>query len=366
MNPKDSVEAPPRPEPPYPGSEDIDLTPVNNPPPARKSNTDTNPLSGPASNSQRRSAPAEEGTWAGHYNNKDGDNSKPTAGFIERPKKIDEEGGNYIYDRTITKPGNTTTQPTVSRPTKTTADGEYVYDQNDKSTEPVKQPVAGSERPIFIKKDGEYQYKLPGKKGQKPHSVAVRIGVMTPPTIVNAEHSNVDFATVYGKGAQPTILADYEWKAEWFGGQVGAQITTGIFNASGKGVFVKTPPEGTTPLETFTFLMFPNALNLFYKFKVSENQVIVPYVTGGADYFTFVELRDDSKPAKFGGSLGVGGAAGLNFLIDNLDKRAIQQLNNEYGIKHVYLSLEVRVIVGINKAVDISSQVFNAGICIDF
>ena len=59
MNPKDSVEAPPRPEPPYPGSEDIDLTPATSAPPQ------------PApSQSQRQVAPpaAETGTWAGHLN----------------------------------------------------------------------------------------------------------------------------------------------------------------------------------------------------------------------------------------------------------------------------------------------------------
>ena len=222
------------------------------------------------------------------------------------------------------------------------------------------------ERPIYIGKGGEYQYKLPGQKNKDKRSAAIRIGVMTPPTIVNADHSNIDFALVYGKGAQPVVMGDYEWRSNTMFGQVGVQLTSGIFTASGKGQFVTARPEGTSALESFTFLMFPNELNLIYKFRYVDDQVIVPYVTGGVDYFTFVEIRDDSKPPKFGGSLGVGGAGGVKFLLYKLDMRAIHQLNTEYGIRHVYVSLEVRAVIGINKNVDISSQIFNAGINVEF
>ncbi len=345
------VEAPPKPEPPYPGSEEFDvLDPVPAPAPTVNSVTNSAAPAMPEGNTWSQRPPPQPA-------------QAPRAG-VQRPAKVDEDG-NYYYpvENESSRGGK---QPGVAAPVKVTEEGHYVYDVNDRSTEPAQQPNPMLERPIEITSKGEYNYKLESKPSSK--TASFRVGVMAPPVIKNnsVEGTTIDFKTIYSDAYQPVLMGDYEWRLTSKIGRLGIKFTSGVFSASGQGQFRKPNPEGLSAQERFTFLMFPNQLTGIYRFQYADKQVLVPYVEGGGAYFTYAEIRDDSKPPKFGGSLGLVSAAGVNFLLDWLDRRAIQRLDAEYGIQHVWLTAEARVVVGLNKDVDISSQAILAGVTFDF
>ena len=91
----------------------------------------------------------------------------------------------------------------------------------------------------------------------------------------------------------------------------------------------------------------------------------MPYVEGGGIAFTFAEVRDDSKPPKFGASAGAYGAGGAALNLRFLDAKSAWALDREYGISSVYLTGEVRVIASASKY-DFSSTTFAAGFLFDF
>jgi hypothetical protein len=112
--------------------------------------------------------------------------------------------------------------------------------------------------------------------------------------------------------------------------------------------------------------MFPNQLTLIYRFQYADSQIVVPYIEGGAGYFTFAELRDDNKNSVFGGAAVTVAAGGLNIQMDWIDRKASQTLDADYGVNHVWLTTEVRAIVGLNESIDFSATLFNAGLLFDF
>jgi hypothetical protein len=337
----ETVEAPPRPEPPYPGSEDIDAV---TPPPRAQSAEPAVPTGD---------------TWATKL--------APTPApvplpGVQRPSKIDENG-NYFYG-TDTTPSETVRREGIARPTEKGKGGDYVYDINDKSTTPKRVVRPNIERPIEITAKGEFNYKLPEKKSNRTSSF--RVGIMTPPTIKNEKVPTATFQSIYKGEYQPVLLGDYEWRLTSKIGRLGLKFTSGLFVASGTGVFVTPRPEGTPAEEKMNFFMFPNQFTAIYRFQYSDNQIFVPFAEGGGAYYTFAEVRDDSKPPKFGGAAGLVGAGGLNILLDWADRRGIQRLNSEYGIAHVWLTMEGRVTVGMISEVDVSSQAYTAGFMLDF
>ena len=336
----ETVEAPPRPEPPYPGSDDIDAIT----PPARV---------------QTEPAIPKGDTWATKL--PVAPVQKPAPG-VQRPLKIDENG-NYFYGEDTT-PFETSNRPGISRPKERGKGGDYVYDPNDKSSEPKSVPRPQVERPIEITSKGEFNYKLPEKKSNRTSSF--RVGIMTPPTIKNDRVPGVTFETIYKGEYQPVLLGDYEWRVTSKIGRIGLKFTSGLFVASGTGVFVSARPEGTLAEEKLNFFMFPNQFTAIYRFQYSDKQIFVPFVEGGGAYYKFAEVRDDSKPPKFGGAAGLVGAGGLNILLDWADRRGIQRLNAEYGIAHVWLTVEGRIAVGMISEVDISTQAYTAGVMFDF
>jgi hypothetical protein len=92
----------------------------------------------------------------------------------------------------------------------------------------------------------------------------------------------------------------------------------------------------------------------------------VPFVEGGAGYFTFAEIRDDQKGPRFGGAAVTVAAGGINLLLDHFDRAAIRQLDASYGINHVWLTAEARAIVGLNGNFDFTSLMFSSGVVLEF
>lgn len=221
-------------------------------------------------------------------------------------------------------------------------------------------------RPIKISKSGEYFYGF--KSSSKNASASARFGFFGPPSIVNPVNNRA-FEDLYTNADVPTLFFDYEKFFTTSFGRFGAKLGSGVFFSQGSGAFVvEADPERANrePVEKYSFLMMPNSLTAVYRFQYSDTQVLVPYVEGGGGYFTFVEFRDDGESPKFGGSAVGIAAAGFSFLMDWLDQQSVRELDNEYGINHVWLTGEYRLIQGINKEYDFTSSVINAGIRMEF
>ncbi|MCM2280388.1 MAG: hypothetical protein NDI61_00920 [Bdellovibrionaceae bacterium] len=229
----------------------------------------------------------------------------------------------------------------------------------------AREAPAGLIRPVRINSSGEYFYGF--KSSSRSASASVRLGFFGPPDIVN-EENDVAFEQIYGNQDIPALFGDYQWSLTKRFGDLGLKVGSGLFVSQGNGEFVQENPERTnrTPDETFTFLMLPNTLTAIYRFQYAETQPIVPYIEGGAGYFTFAELRDDGAGPKIGGAPVAIAAGGLNFLMDWLDPHSVRQLDNEWGINHVWLLTEYRLITGLNKEYDFSSSVINAGVLMEF
>lgn len=221
------------------------------------------------------------------------------------------------------------------------------------------------EPPISINEEGTYFY--PVVESPKDSSSTLKFGVFAPPPHIINPKNQFSFAQIYGNTPVPALFFDYEWEVLHDFGGLGLKIGTGLFTRVANGEFAQpVQHQGQTPDERFTFVMFPNTVSGIYKFQYAGKQPIVPYAEGGAGYFTFAETRDDGKPPKFGAAAVTFGAGGVNFLMDWLDPHAIRNLDTEYGINHVWLQVEYKLVIGLNSQYDFTSSVITSGLNFEF
>lgn len=277
----------------------------------------------------------------------------------EKPLRIDDEE-NYYYstDAAISRPRPA---PGLASPETVREDGTYVYEPEDESQPPRNR--LGAAPPATITGRGEYLYEV--EHSPLTGTASVRIGVMDIPSISN-QVTGRQFSDIYDSSSPFVLLMDYEWRLTSAFGRFGLKATSGLLYANGQGQFAtSTDRFGDMPEEQFTFVMFPNQITAIYRFQYAETQAVVPYAEGGAGYFTFMELRD-AEDIKLGGAAAAVAAGGVSIILDWLDQKAIRQLDNDFGINHLWLTLEYRQIIGLNESFDFTSSVINAGITVDF
>jgi hypothetical protein len=112
--------------------------------------------------------------------------------------------------------------------------------------------------------------------------------------------------------------------------------------------------------------MFPNTVGAIYHFRYADKQLFIPYAEGGGGYYTFAELRNDTKGPKFGAAPVAYVLGGLSILLDWTDRRAMGELLRDYGVRHMYLNLEWRENVGLDSNYNFSSRVLAAGLNLEF
>lgn len=284
---------------------------------------------------------------------------------VERPVRIDPDTGDYIYDTRPTVPVPVE-RDEAHTPKAVNSNGDYLY--GEKLQKPEFSGREGIEKPTEIKPNGEFKYYV--EPSPTSSEFTFHVGVLSPPKLTNTNATpNRSFSDIYSAKLLPILLLDYGMPLTNRVGKLSLQFGSGLFFASGNGVFQTLDPNrrpDDTPLEKYTFVMFPNTVGVQYRFQYSETQPISPYVEGGGGYFTFAELRDDGATPRIGGALTAYAAGGLSFLMDWLDKNAIMELDQEYGINHVFLQLEARQFLGLNKNYDFTGTVFNAGFVLQF
>lgn len=301
---------------------------------------------------------AEDGAFAADVSMVEIEKSVATT----RPIKIDDEGV-YYYGTDVARP-TPRNHPEIAPPKDANRAGEFLYTADKTAPTPVGHPDI--ERPILTTSRGDYHYRLEENKATA--GASFRLGTLSPPKLTNRDNG-MTFAQLYSDTYLPMLLVDYEWRLFTSLGRLSLRFGSGFSMASGQGRFRYPHPSrdpAQMPVEKFTFVLFPNQLTAIYKLQFADRQILVPFIEGGGGYFTFSEIRDDVQNIKFGASPVAVVAGGANFLLDWLDPSAIRELDASYGINHLWLTAELRQIVGLRKDLDFSSTSINGGVLVEF
>lgn len=279
------------------------------------------------------------------------------APMLKRPKAIGEEG-EYYHD---TDDVDNAALGTFAQPERVTREGQHLHG----APPPIEfSGQGGREKPMSISTQGEFYY--PVEKSEFVGAAGVRFGVLSPPDLRNPDNG-LTFKQIYkNSSVLPAIGFDYEYPFTRAIGRMGLRAEVGIITAQAKGRFKNPARIDEETDERFTFLMLPLQATLLYRFQFWDTQLFVPFVEGGGMYAPIIELRDDTKAPRYGGAPAAVAAGGLNILLDGLDPTSILHLDADYGINHVWLTLQYRQIVGVKKDLDISSNLISAGLSFDF
>ena len=219
-----------------------------------------------------------------------------------------------------------------------------------------------------VTKDRTYIYKV--DETDQKRAASLRVGVFNPSNLENPDRAGQVGATFdenYDKSSNPAIMFDYEWQLWRMPiGKIGLRAGSGIFIAQGNGHFVSEVNRDRVPREVFTFWAVPNSLGAVYRLQFFDKQLFVPYAEGGGMGIAFGEFRDDDKPPKWGGALAAYYGAGLAMNLTYFDAMSSIQLDREYGINRVYLTVEYRGIVALTQNYDFSSDLINGGLLMEF
>jgi hypothetical protein len=213
-----------------------------------------------------------------------------------------------------------------------------------------------------ITKDGEYIYGT--EHSPQTEAFSFRIGQFSMGQNVNPE-TNHTFGEIYGDSGI-ILFMDYEWQFWQALGKLGLKLGSGLFVATGEGRFLNPSTGYDKAHERFTFEMFPNNLSLLWRPQFWSKQYVVPFIEGGAGYYTFTEIRDDFKNTKYGGVPIGQWAAGASILLDWLDPESLLEMDVEHGINHLWLTAEFRAIYALNDRLDVSNNIFSAGFLFEF
>jgi hypothetical protein len=150
--------------------------------------------------------------------------------------------------------------------------------------------------------------------------------------------------------------------------QLEVGVEGGYIRDSGQGKAPLHSAAGVTVLAgNVTYELFPLQAFVLFRAVFSENQWLVPYVGGGWTrmyYREKIEFQDTIK----GSFDGYHGRAGVQFLLDGLDRDAANSFYLEYGVSHTYLFVEAqksRVMVD-NSDLDLGGTSFLAGFLFEF
>lgn len=214
---------------------------------------------------------------------------------------------------------------------------------------------------------GRYYYKTE-KVSKKNQSTSIRFGTITPPNIT-ANIGGVDylFTDIYDTNDIPYLLLDYEWQPFRSFGKLGVVLGMGFFTTSGNGRFANPAvKDGAAAKESYTFIGLPISAGGIYRLEFSDRQWFAPFVVGGMSYYVLAEIRDDGKKPKAVGTPAAYGGGGIMFNITAWSREIDFIMDREYGINNMWLTAEFRTIQSLNEDLDVSSDVFNFGIAVDY
>jgi hypothetical protein len=215
-----------------------------------------------------------------------------------------------------------------------------------------------------ITKDGVFVYEV--QSSEITGSASLRFAPFTATNLSNPVHGWT-YDDIYGGESNMAILVDYEWDIFRVAiGRLGLRTGIGFASASGNGRFVEGTMIGQEAMEVYTFYAFPISVGLVYRLQFWDYQFLVPYASGGADYYGFAETRDDGDVFRYGGAATAYFGGGIAIMLDALNKTALFNADKEYGVNHMYLVGDFKSIIGLNTEFDFTDTVFSGGVMVDF
>lgn len=221
---------------------------------------------------------------------------------------------------------------------------------------------------IKIDKERVYHYKV--KSSEQKNAGSFRIGTYTPSELANPNNSDLTFDSIYDETNFPILLYDHEWQFFQRFGKLSWKLGGGFYLAQGRGQFENINDDPSArPRERFTLFVFPISIGLTYRLHYWKNQWVVPYMEGGADGFLFAEYRDDDQNPSMGAAYGaapavhysVGGSISLG-----KDARSFLDLDREYGINAIFLTVEYRQYFALSDKYDFSGDAISGGVTAEF
>lgn len=211
---------------------------------------------------------------------------------------------------------------------------------------------------------GKYYYKTE-MKTKKEKTMSLRIGTYEAPSITaTTSTGQISFSDIYPESAPAFLVYDYEWPPFKKFPQLGVQLGVGFFMTQGNGILQTNPAQQAK--EKYTFIALPMSLGLIYRFEFYPKQWVVPYASGGGTYFGLIETRDDGKDNHFVGSPAAYAAGGLLLNLSIFDRQSSFIFDREYGINNLWLAAEFRLYQSFSDDLDMSSNVINVGITVDY
>lgn len=141
--------------------------------------------------------------------------------------------------------------------------------------------------------------------------------------------------------------------------EVGASI--GYMTVDGKGQLVTQNALGGKVDMT----LVPVDISLVYRFVFSEEQLLVPYVGGGLTRIYYRQRTSDGKKAE-GSHNGNHIKAGLQLLLDRLDKNGALKLQERFGIENSYLYLEGQKTKADESQIDLGGEFVSLGVLFEY
>jgi hypothetical protein len=237
-----------------------------------------------------------------------------------------------------------------------------------------KQPEDGRKRsiPYRITKKGEFLYKVP--RSPQKQAFNFKVGGFNPLKLRNPSTGKI-FSELYPTAPPVILVFDYEWQLLQGFGKLGIKAGSGFHMASGQGVFKNNgnavlndfrPNGGNRSEETYLLFTLPHSAGAIYRAQYYDQQPIVPYVEGGLSYYTMLETRDDNVSPKFQGAGAAYTAVGLAIQLDWMNRESMYRLDADYGINHLYLTGEYRIVAGFDADYDFSDNTIAGGLTIEF
>jgi hypothetical protein len=211
---------------------------------------------------------------------------------------------------------------------------------------------------LKIEKDGTYVYRT--KVPEKSKSSSLRVGYLTTPLIKSDQ--GISFGDIYGADGLVGVVGEYEWQPFRDFGTIGIRIGSGLVFARGNGRFA----DGSLAEEIYNLFVLPLSAELSYRFEYVRRQWAVPFITGGGVAYGLAEYRDDGKPPTVAFSPAVSAGGGIHFNLSRWDVQGAFVLAQEYAIADLWLTLEAKVIQGLDQELDMSNQSVSAGFTVDF
>ena len=217
---------------------------------------------------------------------------------------------------------------------------------------------------IHISQTGVHQYKV--TTSSLIGSIGLSLGVFPAPSL-NVD--NISYEDIYKSSSNMAFFLNYEWKFLKKIGYLSLLPEIGFSWATGNGLFAPgsdAAEKGYEPKEKYLLFVMPIGVGLVYRLQYWKNQIFTPFAIGGGSYFGLLEVRDDGNSFGISATPAIYFGGGVQFLLDSLSRKAINTLDREFGINHIYIIAEARQYIGLSQNLNFSGFVISGGVRVDF